>query len=190
MILKNPRNLLWLLPLLLLLTSPFWHPLLGAFLTPRGGYNSKLSHPQEESASENFVMEKVTMTLASQGVEEWQITAKRAFTGEVDQQIDMQGVNAKYVGAKREPIDIESREGSYRMDTRYLVLRDDVRITKPTVEQVLLSERLEYDDAKKTLISPGKVYIQAPNMKIDAGHMNYDFNSGDFDFTDRVRVTL
>nr|WP_320010865.1 LPS export ABC transporter periplasmic protein LptC [uncultured Desulfobulbus sp.] len=190
MMLKNPRNLLWLLPLVLFLTSPVWHPLLGAFLTPRGGYNAKLSTPQEESSTENFVMDEVTMTLASQGMEEWRITAKRAFTGELDQQIDMEGVSAKYVGAKREPIDIESRVGSYRMDTRFLVLRDDVRITKPSVDQVLLSERLEYDDAKKTLISPGKVYIQAPNMKIDAGHMNYDFNSGDFDFTDRVKVTL
>jgi lipopolysaccharide assembly outer membrane protein LptD (OstA) len=55
---------------------------------------------------------------------------------------------------------------------------------------VLLSERLEYDDSRKRLFSPGKVYIQAPGMKLDAGHMDYDFSTEGFDFSDRVRVDL
>jgi len=190
MMLKNPRNLLWAVPLTLLLTSPVWHPMASDFLTPRGGYNPKLSQPQEESPMENFIMERVAITLTSQGMEEWQIDAERAFTGGRDHEIDMEEVKAMYIGNKRDPINIQSRKGSYRVDTRFLVLNDHVKVSKPTKDQVLLSDRLEYDDTTKKLISPGKVYIQAPNMKLDAGHMNYDFGSEGFDFTNRVKVVL
>ena len=43
--LKNPRNLLWLIPLVLLVTSPLWKPALTDFLTPRGGFDSSLVDP-------------------------------------------------------------------------------------------------------------------------------------------------
>ncbi|MDD2464259.1 MAG: LPS export ABC transporter periplasmic protein LptC [Desulfobulbus sp.] len=187
---RNPRNLLWLVPLAFFVASPVWHPLLSTFLTPRGGYNPKLAQPQEESPMENFVMDRVAITLTSKGMEEWQIDAERAFTGAKEHEIDMEEVRAMYIGNTKEPIDIQSRKGAYRVDTRFLVLTDHVKISKPTKNQVLLSDRLEYDDTSKKLVSPGKVYIQAPNMKIDAGHLNYDFSTEGFDFTDRVKVIL
>ena len=56
---NNPRNLLWMLPLLLFATSPLWQPSVSAFLAPRGGYNPKLAQPQDESPIQNFVMEAV-----------------------------------------------------------------------------------------------------------------------------------
>jgi hypothetical protein len=46
---------------------------------------------------------------------------------------------------------------SYLINKRHLILTDHVKISKPTRQQVLLSERLEYDDADKMLVSPGKV---------------------------------
>ncbi|MGD9950038.1 MAG: LPS export ABC transporter periplasmic protein LptC [Desulfobulbus sp.] len=187
---RNPRNLLWLLPLLLFASSPLWHPKVSAFLTPRGGYNLKLAQPQEESSMENFIMERVAITMTNHGVDEWQIDAERAFTGTHEHEIDMEDVLAMYIGKKKDPINIQSRKGSYRVDTRFLILTDHVKITKPTKDQILLSDRLEYDDITKKLISPGKVYIKAPDMKIDAGHMNYDFATEGFDFTDRVKVDL
>lgn len=191
MMLRNPRNLLWLLPLLLFVTSPTWHPALSRFLTQRGGYNLKLTAvPQTDSAMENFVMDRVAITMTSQGMEEWQIDAERAFTGTQEHEIDMEGVKANYIGTKHEPINIQSHKGMYRIDTRFLVLSDQVKVNKPTQNQLLLSERLEYDDTTKKLVSPGKVYIQTQDMKIDAGQMNYDAKTEDFDFTKRVKVIL
>ncbi len=191
MMIKNPRNLLWMLPLLLFVTSPVWHPMLHRFLTQRGGYNIKLTQaPQEGSAMENFVMNRVAITMTSQGMEEWQIDAERAFTGQHEHEIDMEEVKAMYIGSKHDPVNIQSHKGMYRIDTRFLVLSDKVKVDKPTEHQLLLSERLEYDDTTKKLVSPGKVYIQTPDMKIDAGHMNYDSKTEDFDFTKRVKVIL
>ena len=191
MINGTPRNLLWLLPLVLFATSPLWQPPVAAFLAPRGGYNPKLAQLREDdSPMENFIMDRVAITMTSQGMEEWQIDAERAFTSKRAHEIELEEVTAMYIGSRKEPINIESRKGSYRIDTRYLVLTDHVKVTKPTKDQVLLSERLEYDDTRKRLFSPGKVFIQAPGMKLDAGHMDYDFSSEGFDFTDRVKVIL
>lgn len=186
---RDPRNFLWLLPLLLFVAGPLWLPPVSAFLAPRGGYHSKPAQA-EASPMQNFLMERVDITMTSQGVEEWRIDAKRAFTGERDHEIKMEEVSAMYIGTTKEPITIESRKGSYRVDTRFLILTDHVKVIKPTKNQAMLSERLEYDDITKKLVSPGTVHIQGPNMKIDAGHMNYDFSTEGFDFTDRVNVIL
>jgi len=187
---KNPRNLLWLVPLLFFLASPLWQPPLADFLTPRGGYNPKLVQPQEDTPIQNFIMDAVAITMTSSGKEEWQIDAERASTGEREHEIEMEGVSAMYIGAEKEPINIESRQGVYFIDKRHLILTDHVKVSKPTKNQVLLSERLEYDDADKMLVSPGKVTIQAPNMRLNAGRMDYDFSTEGFEFSDRVKVNL
>ena len=187
----NPRNLLWLLPLLLFVTNPLWMAPVSAFLAPRGDFNPKTAKAKEDdSPMQNFLMERVAITMTSKGMEEWQIDAERAFTGERDHEIEMEAVSAMYIGTKKEPINIESRKGSYQVDTRQLILSDHVKVVKPMQNQVLLSERLEYDDATKKLVSPGKVFIQAPDMRLDAGHMDYNFKTEGFDFTNRVKVNL
>jgi len=128
--------------------------------------------------------------MTTNGMEEWQIDAERAYTGEQDHEIEMEQVSAMYIGTEKEPINIESRKGTYLIDKRHLVLTDHVKVVKPTQNQVMLSERLEYDDVSKMLVSPGKVFIQAPDMKLNAGRMDYDFSTEGFDFTNRVKVNL
>lgn len=187
---RNPRNLLWLLPLVLFAISPLWQPPLTAFLTPRGGYNPQLAQPREETPVQNFFMESVAITMTSNGMEEWQIDAERAIAGQRDHEIMLEEVSAMYVGNQKEPINIESRRGLYLIDQRRLILTDHVRLSKPTEEQVLLSERLEYDDAGKMLVSPGPVFIEAPGMQLNAGRMDYDFATEGFDFSNRVKVNL
>jgi LPS export ABC transporter protein LptC len=188
---RNPRNLLWAIPLALFISSPLWHPLLAAFLAPRGGYNLKLAQSRVETPLQNFVMESVAITLTSKGIEEWQIDAERAFTSpEHEHEIEMEAVSAIYIGTGREPINIESRKGAYRIDNRHLILTEQVKVVKPTKNQRLLSERLEYDDASKMLTSPGKATIITPESTLNAGSMKYDFATEGFDFGNRVKVKL
>jgi len=186
----TPRNLLWILPVLFYVTSPLWQPPLRAFLTPRGGYNPKLVQPQDETPMQNFILDAVAITMTSNGKEEWQIDASRAYTGGREHEIEMEEVSAMYIGAEREPINIESRKGVYLINQRHLILTDQVKVVKPTKNQELLSERLEYDDAGKMLVSPGKVFIKAPGMKLNAGRMDYDFSTEGFEFSNRVKVNL
>lgn len=187
---SQPRNLLWLLPVLLFVTSPLWQPPLAAFLAPRGGFNVKLPPPQEETPTQNFILDTVAITLTTNGREEWQIDASRAYTQGNDHEIALEEVSAMYIGSEKEPINIDSRRGLYAINTRHLVLTDHVTVVKPTKNQTLFSERLEYDDGDRMLVSPGPVTIQAPGMKLHAGRMDYDFATEGFEFGDRVKVKL
>ena len=41
-------------------------------------------------------------------------------------------VSAMYIGTEKEPINIDSRKGTYLIDKRHLVLTDHVKVSKPT----------------------------------------------------------
>lgn len=188
---RNPRNLLWILPLLLFVISPLWQPHVAAFLAPRGEYNPDLMEPVQTSPVQNFIMDTVAITLTSNGKEEWQIDAERAYTGENDHEIEMDGgVSAMYIGSEKEPTNITSGRGKYFINERHLVLIDDVVITKPVSEQQLFSDLVHYYDATKMVVSPGAVRLQAPGLRLTAGRMDYDLATGGYDFSDRVKVDL
>ena len=187
---KNPRNLLWILPLCAFAASPLWKPPVAAFLTPRGGYNPKLAQLEEQSPAQNFILDSVSITLTNEGKEEWQIDADRAYTGGNDHEIEMEGVNALYIGKEKEPTSITSLKGKYLINTRELTLIDKVVISKPTRDQHMYSELIQYNDNTKIVVSPGKVNLRAPNLKLTAGRMDYDMSSDAYEFSDRVKVDL
>ncbi len=187
---KSPRNILWIIPLLLFITSPLWQPIVAGFLAPRGGYNSQLAQLEQETPGRNFIMDSVVITLTNKGKEEWRIDADCAYTGEQDHEIEMQGVNARYIGTEKEPTTLSSGKGKYYINERHLVLTDHVVINKPKEGRKLLTEHLDYYDLTKMAVSPGKVELQAPGFKLTAGRMDYDLSSNGYDFSNRVKVDL
>ncbi len=186
----SPRNLLWLVPLVCLLSAPLWLPPLNRFLAPRGGYDPRFGGASVSTPIQNFVMDSVSITLTSKGKEEWQIDAKQAYTGERDNEIEMVGVRAMYIGTEREPTNVESERGLYLVEARELVLKDAVRIRKPTKQEELRTDLLHYYDATKMAVSPGPVEIITPDFHLKAGNMDYDLSTDGFDFGERVHVNL
>ena len=187
---SNPRNLLWSIPLAIFLLSPLWQPPVARFLTPRGGYNPKLAEIGEQAPTQNFSMDQVSITLTSGGKEEWQIDADRAYTGEDDHVIEMTGVNAMYIGKEKDPTNITSLRGRYRIDERHLTLIERVVINQPTKNQQLFSELLDYYDTTKMVVSPGPVRLQGPKLKLSADRMDYDLASDGYDFSGDVKVRM
>ncbi len=187
---RSPRNLLWLLPLLLLVSSPLWLSPLSRFLAPRGGYDPRFSGQVSSSPIQNFTMDSVSITLTSKGKEEWQIDAKQAYTGERDNEIEMIGVNAMYIGKEKEPTSVESERGRYLVEARELILMDTVRIKKPTLREELRTDLLHYYDATKMAHSPGPVEIITEDFHLKSGNMDYDLSTDGYDFGNRVHVNL
>ncbi len=181
----NRRNMLWLVPLFLFLSSPVWEPPVASFLKPRGGYNAGREKTSEKQA-QNFVMDAMTLTMSSKGRVEWVIKAARAFTGSRGRMIDMIDVDAVYTGAGRDKTYISSNRGRYNIDRQHLVLQDNVRVRKPLEKQELYTDLLHYYDRTKKVVSPGDVEIKGPDFSIQAGHMKYDLLSHAYDFSKGV----
>ena len=185
---KNSRNFLWIIPLGLFVTSPIWKPSVAAFLKPRGGYDARLA-ARAGRLQQNFVMDTITITLTSKGVEEWVVKAERAFTGKSDRELGMIGVDALYKG-KNEPITITSSRGTYYIDQRHLILIDNVVVRKLKAGEVLYTDLLHYYDAGKMVVSPVPVDIKGPQFSLQAGRMDYDLSTDGYDFSEGVTVEL
>ena len=183
---KNPRNLLWAIPLALFITSPLWKPAVASFLKPRGDFATTHS----TIASQHFQMDGIAITLTSNGKEEWLITSERAQTGANDREILMEVVQAKYIGKERPPTNINSQRGQYFINDRHLILIDDVVIKKPLTNEVMYTDRLHYYDETKMAVSPDDVELQGPKFHLQAGRMDYDLSTNGYDFGDRVKVRL
>lgn len=182
---KDPRNLLWLVPLMLFVTSPLWKPAVTSFLQPRGMFDpSAVKQPTEQQQS--FVMDAITITMSSWGRVEWIVNAKQAFTVKSDKEIGMLEVDALYTGDEKEHTRITSDRGLYNIDESHLVLIENVVVDKPVSQQRMYTDLLHYYNDKKMIISPGKVEIRGPDFTIRAGRLEYDLVSKGYDFSNRV----
>ncbi len=186
---KNKRNFLWAIPLVLFITSPLWQPVVAAFLKPRGDFATN-QPGVPRVMSQHFQMDSVTLTLTNGGKKEWLVTSERAQTGASDREILMEVVRAKYIGKDKPPTNISSRQGKYFINERHLILLDDVVIRKPLTNEVLFSDELHYYDATKMAVSPGDVELQGPSFNLQGGRMDYDLSTDGYDFSNKVKVTL
>ena len=186
----SPRNLLWFLPLAAIVSAPLWLDPVSQFLAPRGGYDPRFAGRVSSSPTQNFTLDAVSITMTTKGVEEWQIDAQQAFTTEKDNEIELVGVNAMYIGREKPPTNITSKKGRYLVADRELVLMEDVRIKKPTSRQQLRTEILHYYDATKMAHSPVNVEIVPDDFRLNAGTMDYDLSTDGYDFGGRVKVKL
>ena len=187
MISRNPRNLLWLVPLVLFLTSPLWEPVVASFLKPRGGYEPPTS-VNTEGPAQSFVLDTITITMTNHGRVEWVVNAERAFTAKSDKDIGMIDVDAVYTDTNNDVTRITSSRGRYHVDQRHLILMDDVVIRKPASSQEMYTDLLHYYDAGKMVVSPGELEIRGPDYSIRAGRLDYDLANKGYDFSDRVTV--
>jgi len=185
---RNVRNLLWITPLALFISSPIWKPSVAAFLTPRGGYDATLAALANQQ-QQNFVMDAITITLTTKGKKEWVINAKRAFTGKTDKELGMIDVDALYTG-QNAPMTVTSSRGTYFVDERHLILIDNVIIKKPKSGEELYTDLLHYYDATKMAVSPVDVDIRGKRFSLQAGRMDYDLSTDGYDFSGRVKVEL
>ena len=182
---RNPRNLLWLLPLFLLVSSPLWLPPFSRFLRPPGGYDEVAAKVAAEQ-TRHFVLDAIVISLASQGRRTWTIHAARAFTGKTDRDISMEKINALYLSETGEQTIITSNKGTYRVDKRHMTLTEDVVIRKPAKHQEMYTEILHYYDADKMVISPVDVMIKGENFTIFGGRLDYDLTSDAYEIGNHV----
>ncbi|MBW1634732.1 MAG: LPS export ABC transporter periplasmic protein LptC [Deltaproteobacteria bacterium] len=187
---KLHRNTIWLVPLILIITFPLWRIPVGAFLTPRGGFNPEIANGGGEPASQNFSMKKITILQNQKGKDTALIRAESARTAGHSKVFVLRKVDADLFDAAGNITHVVSNTGEYNVTTKVLTLIDDVVVNKTRDKQFLYTDLLYYDGDKRTVRCPGKTRLVSQNATIDGGSLDYDIEAARYDIGGRVHVTL
>lgn len=184
----NRRNLLWLIPLLLIFTFPVWRLPLISFLAPRGGDDPGLNRDPEDL--HNFVMDQVIIMQNKAGKKTARIRAGQAFTSEKSNEFVLTVVNADLYGEDEEEVNILAQTGIYNTKTRQLTLEGNVRVNRTGTNQQLFSELLYYYEENRIVKSPVATRIVADQMELKGSSLVYDIPTGQYEIGGRVYGTI
>ncbi|MGV1098151.1 LPS export ABC transporter periplasmic protein LptC [Thiovibrio sp. JS02] len=183
------RNILWLLPLSLLLLWPLWRGPVGRFLAPAdmlakaGGDNGK----KEAQAGQSFSMEGVSFLQQKNGVRDWQIEAARLHTGEDPDKMRLERVEAEVFQGERRKFRIVGKEGEYNSKQKLLTLKKDVQVHSED-GFLVLAEVLNYDDTTRNIWTRSPIRITGRNMDVRGRGLVYDMDEESYEVSGRVRV--
>ena len=179
------RNLLWLVPLALLLGWPVYGSFLSRFLTPRGDFGKTV---QVGEATKRFVMEDVVYIQEMDGKPDWRIVTNRLATGKSDDLLEMDTVQAVLFRNSREDMRVSAASGLYDTKQEVLTLRDNVDLV--TSDGYLIrTALLTYQEGEKKITTPAPLRITGKDMDIHANGLDYSMASGVFSLGGRVKFT-
>lgn len=182
------RNLVWQLPLLLLITFPLWKIPIAKFLAPRGGYDPEFS--KKQSDSHNFVLDRVYITQTQDGKKTTDINADTAFTGREPNDFILKNVDANIIGADGQTTNIKAKHGLYNTETKRLKLTTKVVVHRPSDNYKLFTELLYFYDSTQMISCPGKTRILGETAEIKGSSLEYDIEKGSYVVGGRVYCTF
>lgn len=182
------RNLIWLIPLGLIVTFPLWRLPLASFLEPRGGFDPDFA--KREERVHNFTMEQVVILQNQNGIKTAEIRAAEAQTSDVPHEFILADVDADLFDEQGNRINVIARTGVYNDVSRQLTLRDDVRIDQVAENQQLYSEELFYFDHDRTIKSPGRTRLVGEQVEIIGASLDYDIRTRHYLIGGRVYCTI
>ena len=185
---KDPRNLLWIVPLAALLSLPLWKPLAADFLNPE----RKKTPPPLPSLTNSRVltsteMDGVHFEQSKNGIKEWFLTASRLYSRENDSDMELQDVNALFFGAtgENEETSIRSQKARYNAETKHLTLQGKVVVQNQKGYE-MRTESLEYVAVEKKIRTTSAVQVKGNNIEVSGKRLFYDTVTGDFSLTGNV----
>lgn len=182
------RNLVWLIPLGLLLTFPLWRPPVASFLSPRGGYDPSLA--KRKLDAHNFNMDQVIISQSKQGKKTLEVRAKKAFTGKSVDEFNLDEVDAIIIGKNGEKTYVTARRGIFNKLTNILTLIDEVVVVKPKDKFELYSDLLTFNNNTGIAYSPGKTQIIGDGFEVRGRNLHANTLTKAYDLDGRVRCKL
>lgn len=181
------RNLIWLVPLTLLVTFPLWRIPVAGFLTPR---HSDEQPREGNGEKQNFNMTKVTILQTRNGQATATIRAARAATSATPDEYTLEEVDADLFNSKGEPTSITARQGIFNGASQQLTLLDEVVIIKESDGQKLFTDLLYYDDRQQLVYCPGETHIEGSDAAVDGTGLTHDMAAGTYELGGRVRCVI
>jgi LPS export ABC transporter protein LptC len=180
--LKDPRNFLWIAPLVVLLTMPLWKPLAADILTParkeKGMPAPSLANTDTLSSSE---MSGVEFEQIKNGTKDWHLTASRLYKTGRDSDLLLEDVKGLFFGAagSDEETRIRSQKARYNEDTKQITLQGEVVIQNSKGYE-MQTDALEYFAAEKKIRTTSPVNIQGSNIAVSGNELLYDTVTGNY----------
>ncbi len=184
----SKRNMVWLIPLGLLITFPLWRIPVAAFLTPRGGYDASLATRKLDS--HNFNMEKIHITQSESGKTTMEIVAERAYSGNSEAEFEMEEVDAVVTGNNGQQTFITARKALLNKETSVLTLIKEVVVMRPKDKFELYTDLLIYNDKTQIAVSPGKTQVIGEKINIRGNGLTFNNVTNTYDLGGRVKCKL
>lgn len=186
--LKDPRNLLWFVPLAALLTFPLWKPLAADFLNPvRQEITNSLSSLTKIRDLNSSDMADVEFEQNKNGCREWLLTASRLTRSEGDPDLRFENVKAVFFSSTegREEARVKSRNAVYNPDTQKITLKGKVVINNNAGYE-MQADAIEYLAAEKKIRTTSAVNILGNNIKVSGNRLVYDTITGNYSLNGNV----
>lgn len=186
------RNILWVLPLTLLLSWPIWGGTATSILAPNGGLASDLAvavHKTNGKDGAGFSMDGVLFSQLKNGVRDWQIQAKRLYAGKDQDRMQLETVEAQVFKNTERRFVITGQEGEYNSKTKILVLRKGVNV-QAEKGFLVQSETISYDDQARKISTRAPVQITDKKIDIRGKGLDYDMQKDSYDVSGRVKVDI
>lgn len=181
---SGTRNFLWILPLLLLVTSPIWKPLAVGFLSPHS-----LSLQVQESASstnEHIQLRGVRLTRSENGQPEMFLRAEevKSGTGGMDE-FYFKNIAVTLLEQGKTNIEIAGGEGHYDAIKEIVTVVDDVSVLVRD-EYELYADALRYLAPYKTLKTASDIFFKSKDVSVRGTSMSYNMSTGNYRVGSRV----
>ena len=188
MIKLNRRNLVWLIPALMILTFPVWQKPISSFLAPRGLEESNVAPGAEKE--HDFVMQKVLITQNQAGEKTAEIRARQAYTSDQPDEFVLVEIDSDIFDEQGDKVNIKADSGFYNTETKHLILNKNVIVSRDSQKQQLFTDRLHYYDDKRIIDSPVATRMVAEGAEIKGSSLRYDIVTGQYLVGGRVFTIL
>lgn len=179
------RNLIWQLPLLIIVTGPLWWSVVGGLLQPRSTFEKTSTKSNQNEQS--FTMENVVLTQNRGGHDELVIKAEKVNSGIHEDVVHLEGIEARMQRRKGQPATLRGGEAFYHAGHQVVTVLDNVRL-RTSDGQEMKTEALRYLTKYRKIKTAEDVRLGNESLKIEGGNLFYDLDSGDFRIGGRVSV--
>ena len=182
---SGTRNLLWIIPLFLLLTSPVWKGQFARFLMP-GGDRRIEAASATTTRDRSVSLSEVTLSRFDNGLLEMLLTAERVQSERSGMNLlYLEGVDLLLFGQGEKKAHITGGEGSYDTTHNIITMVEDVAV-KTSDNLELSTDALRYLITYKTMKTASEIFFTSRRATVRGTGMMYDFESGEYRVGGRV----
>ncbi len=186
------RNLFWQIPLIIVLTFPFWQSFVVDFLDPA---DEVVTAADTRRQAGSFSMEKVIFSQFKKGTKEWHINAEYLYSENNEDDLEMEKISARFLGSPPNKEDtkpsthITGNKARYKKNKQILTISEDVKVVTDDGYKVETEVLLFQEKAGKLKASSG-VHITGDKVAVQGRELTYDLNTRNFEIQGRVAAEL